>query len=317
MARFNFKIISLQSICKDYPFRSRYRLEDLELQKSIAAHGILQPLILTVEKQILSGHKRFLAAENIKLKEIPILELEQAMTQEDAFIFSILSNWKQSLSDLDRAFAIFQAEKQFKINPQTLRDEILPALGIASPNVFYPEAIPTMQLSPALLEAIAKEWMPFRGAKILSKWSAEDQDTFASQIAARAALTTNQILKTGEWIYDLLKISSTNLENFLHRHQFNEILNNDRDRKAKGEAFFVKLKALRFPHVSEKSRRFTSAIEGLRNDEIALQIETPLDFEDQGMTLKARLKNKEALDRLIPLLQEKRKVLNSLLDIVL
>ena len=159
--------------------------------------------------------------------------------------------------------------------------------------------------------------MPFRGAKILTRFSKPDQEAFA-EMAAEAALTTNQLLKAGEWLADLLKISKLGLGDYLKSHpELKKILASSADRKAKGEKFFACLRQLRFPQLTEKEKEFSALSRELEGDKKGLQVEAPPFFEAEGFTVRAKIKSAKDLEQLEALLARKRKVLNSLLDIVL
>jgi len=72
---------------------------DNELLESIRAHGILEPILVTKDGRIISGHRRWNAAVNIGLEDVPITVSE--LTDE-----------------LDIQEAIIEANKQRKKTPE-------------------------------------------------------------------------------------------------------------------------------------------------------------------------------------------------------
>lgn len=318
MARYVFKIISVKDISSNLKFSSRYRLEDADLQRSISARGLIQPLILAAGgKELAAGFRRFHALKNLRIQECPALEIQEKLSEQDIFLMSVLSNWKQEDSELDRAYAVAKAVKEFKFSEKQIEEEILPALGISSGSGFLEESLKVFSLESALIDLIADGKIPFRGAKVLERLSKADQKTFA-QVGQKAALTTNQILKAGEWLGDLLKSSGKTLEVFLKENNFGEILDHKgSDRRGLGEQFFAKLKGLRYPQLTQKEEAFQALSEQLRQGETGLNAEAPPYFESSGMTLRIQVKDSRTLDKITSVLEAKRKLLNSLLDIVL
>ena len=50
--------------------------DDLELAKSINENGVLEPLVISVDHVLLSGHRRLAAAVYLKLHEVPVRMIE-------------------------------------------------------------------------------------------------------------------------------------------------------------------------------------------------------------------------------------------------
>ena len=55
--------------------------DDWELVVSIRANGVIEPLVITADKVLLSGHRRRAAARYIGLKTIPVRILEEVFFQ--------------------------------------------------------------------------------------------------------------------------------------------------------------------------------------------------------------------------------------------
>lgn len=319
MVRYFHKVIPIQILDPTFPYACRYRLDDAALEKSIAQKGILQPPVIAsgTPAPVISGHKRVFAAKKLGLKEIEVLQLKISLTHDDAFILAALSNWKQNVSELDLAWTIAQAERAFRFSKEKILEEIYPPLDKSQDHGFYEEALEVMKLHKTLLDLIADDLLPFRGAKILTRLSKEDQEIFADKIASKAALTTNQLLKSGEWLHDLLKSSSQSLDRYLKTNSSLDPSLFNGDGRAKGERFFTALRNLRFPHLVEKEKAFTGLSQQIQGDKSGLSVEAPPFFEAEGFTLRAKIKDAKDLERLSAHLESKRKVLNSLLDIVL
>ena len=266
---------------------------------------------------IVSGHKRLLAAGAAGLQEIPAFEILEAPNSADLYLLALFSNWNQAMSDLDRAWAVKRAVLDFHFDEKTVLEDLLPALGLAPQRHFLEESLEVAGLEAVVLQAIGAGKIPFRGARMLGRFSKSDQRDFTLFIAERAALTTNQLLRTGEWLYDLIKIKGGTLKNLLNSCGLEAILAApSRDRRQMAEKFYTALRALRFPDLVQKEKEFES-IAGRIEEDRSFSLEPPAFFEGEGLTLRARLASPAALDKLAAVLERKRKLFNSLFDIML
>lgn len=316
MARYVHKLIPVSALSATALYCLRSGLGNEALLASIKKRGVLQPLIVTPGLDVISGHRRLAVVRELSLKQIEVLELASEPSPQEAFLMSILSNWHQPFSELERANIISAAKRKFQFQDSEIFEEIFPALKMNPDKGIYEEALEITALAPELLDLVAADKMPFRGARILASFSPEDQRAFAI-IAREAAFTTNQLLKAGEWLFDLLKMKRVSLAAFLKENSFEELFKSELPRNQKGEKVFVKIRTLRFPQVSERERQFSGLSEQLRDEKSGLSVEMPPFLEGEGFTLKARLKSRDSLEAVLGALQSKRKVLNSLLDIVL
>lgn len=320
MARYVLRLIPVQVLNPQLPYACRYRLEDPALEKSVLEKGVLQPLVVLpgAPAAVISGHKRLAAAKKAGIKELEVLELQTELSPQESFLLAVLSNWNQGLPDLDKAWTLAQAVRTFQLSKAQFEDEIFPALGIAPDSGFYEESLEVMRLNKPLLDRIASEELPFRGARALNRFSKPDQETFAVFIAPHASLTTNQLLKAVDWLCDLMKGNSLDLAALLqNKPGLSAVLESPMDRRAKGERFLSVLRTLRFPNLVEKEKEFLTLSGRLKDEPEGFSVEAPPYFEAEGFTLRGKVKNAQDLERLSQWLERKRKVLNSLLDIVL
>lgn len=269
------------------------------------------------ETVLVAGHKRLKAARALGLEEIIAIRIEEPLRSPDLFLMSVVSNWKQNLSDIDRAFALKRAVSEFGLNDEDLKFALCPALGIAFDRHTIDQSVKNFNLVPEILNRIAAGDLPFRGSQILLQMTDEDQKEFA-RIAESIHLTTNQVLKLGEWIADLTTSSKTNLHGFAAAHPIEAILNHPGwDKKTKGEKLFAKVRELRLPRIMEHEKKFRSLAKSVEQVFPAMKIHEPEFFEDEGVRLDAHLRNPEMLDQMIRHLQENRPRLNSLFDFML
>src|ERR1051325_3500449 len=83
------------------------------LADSIRAHGVMEPLVLSTDRWILSGHRRFAAARLAGLTELPC-RIDPLISKEDN-----LSEFVRRLREYNR--------QRVKTNEETLREEIVSA----------------------------------------------------------------------------------------------------------------------------------------------------------------------------------------------
>ena len=315
------KKISPADISREFPYACRRRLEDPALRASISKYGILEPLLVTAApaRTLVAGHRRFQAALHLKLTEIPVREIPARYCPEDLFFLFLAANLNHVWSDLDRALCLHRAAAIFHFPEKVILEEVLPCLGLPSQKGICEEAVTVAGLDPALLDAIAAGEMPYRGAKALALLKKPDQAAWADLIRPQTSLTTNQLLKTAEWLKDLLALCGQSLERYLADSGLDRVLDHpSSDRRRKAELFYAAIRALRFPRLAEREEKFKAASREISGEAAKeLVLEAPPDFEGQGVTLRTRMKTPESVDKVLEILASKRSKLKSLFDIVL
>jgi hypothetical protein len=320
MESFVYKLIPVDDIASEYPYCSRYSVVDSRLRKSIAARGVLLPIVLTSDspKVIVAGHRRVDAAKAVGLKQIGAFEIQEACSPKDLFLFAMISNWNHGWSDLDRAWTLRKAMESYGFDETKAINELLPALGLLEERYVLNQCLTIARLSPALLDLIASGKLPFRGAQILARFTPPNQQEFAEGIGSKIPLTTNELIQTGEWLYDLLKPLGIGIQKFLKEKQLDGLLNHpDWSPRAKAQKFVASLRMFRFPKLTAYEKKFRAILGGMNEAGGDLKFEVPQAFEGEGFWLRARIRNQNSLDHILNLLKDKRDLLNSLFDIML
>ena len=103
----NMAVVSIVPNLKN-PYK--YREEDMKpLEDSIRENGIIQPLMVRKDDkadvyEIISGHRRFLAATRLKMTEVPVVVLD--ISKEEADIILVDSNLhREHILHSEKAFA--------------------------------------------------------------------------------------------------------------------------------------------------------------------------------------------------------------------
>jgi len=112
----------------DQPRKTFYEQTISELAESIKQHGILSPIIvrpLGSKYEIIAGERRFRAAEQAGLKEVPAII--KKVSNGDARIISLIENiQREDLNDIDRASAL----RELKVNLGSPWEAIAKSLGL-------------------------------------------------------------------------------------------------------------------------------------------------------------------------------------------
>lgn len=319
-----FKKHFVKDISREFPYACRFRPDTATVKASLARHGMISPVVVFEGKGapvLITGHARFQAALELGWNEIPVLSVTAEKKPREWFLFSLLSNWNQNWADLDRASAIHRA-RGFGFSENEMLEDILPALGLAPEKRWLDESAEIMALAPEVLNAVADGRLPYRGVRSLAVFSAPDQKAFVYRLAGPLSLTSNQLIKTSEWLNDLLKSRKQSMETLLASPDVEKVTaHREWNPRQKGELFYHKMRSLRFPQQVSREEEFVSAADRLaqeaRQDKSDLSLEAPPFFEAEGITLRARLKDTEALDRMMEVIRKKRNLFNSLFDIVL
>ena len=92
---------------RNHPYQVREDAALSELMESIRTHGVLSPLLARTKGEsyeLVSGHRRRLAAQKLGLKTVPVLVRE--MTDDEAVILMVDSNLqRENLLPSEKAFA--------------------------------------------------------------------------------------------------------------------------------------------------------------------------------------------------------------------
>ncbi len=103
------KKVKLEKIHTNENNPYKFRDDEMEaLMESIKEYGIIQPLLVRKEEndtyEIISGHRRFLAATRLELKDVPVDVLE--ISKDEADVLLVDSNLhRENISISEKAFA--------------------------------------------------------------------------------------------------------------------------------------------------------------------------------------------------------------------
>ena len=172
---------------QNHPYQVREDAALSELMESIRTHGVLSPLLARPEGEryeLVSGHRRRLAAQKLELKTVPVLVRE--MTDDEAVILMVDSNLqRENLLPSEKAFAYkmkLEAMKRQGMRTDLTSDQVGPKLAIREIGKDYHDSqtqvkryIRLTNLVPPLLQMVDDGRIAFSPAVELSYLTKEEQ----------------------------------------------------------------------------------------------------------------------------------------------
>ncbi len=145
----NLKVIEVEPN-KDQPRRNFDEESIEELANSIKEYGVIQPIIVTKEKnyyKIVAGERRWRASKRAGLSEIPaiIREYDKQTNSEIALIENIQ---RQDLNPIEKAMAIRELLDKYDLTQQKLADK----LGISRSGIA--NTVRILNLSPKVIDLV-------------------------------------------------------------------------------------------------------------------------------------------------------------------
>jgi hypothetical protein len=319
MARYDLKVLKISRVARNLPHCFRYRLRDEALKTSLKHLGILMPVIVTNTDRpvLITGHKRFYAAQALKIKEMPAL-IAGAVKPKDAFLLNLVSNWTQGCSEMDRARVLGMAVQKFHFKESEILSIVMPLLGLSEDRALLEFYRKVDQCPASFKDLVEDGQLPLRSIVSFLKLSEKDQDYFAKNIGTQMKLTSSQLLQTGEWLSDIVKGTGKGLKKLCEEHGILAKLGRrGMDPRMKADRFFARVKELRFPTQSHYLKVFGERRVQILHDAAEFRVEPIQGFEEPGFELHARVKTPGELERLLRKLSLKSPLLNSLFEIAL
>lgn len=320
MERYDLIWIPPLSLSDDRPFGTRRRYDDEGLRSSIARFGVVVPLLgfsSGGEIKIISGSRRLEAARAAGLDRVPVLLLKETLEDKDAFRLALVSNWRESRTELDAA-AAFRRAVELGFTSEEILMDLLPLLGLPSERHWIQELESLSGLCADLQDDLEAGRLPVRGAAALARLDAAAQAAFSRRLARCLRLTSSQLMKTLEWLLDLTRSEGIPLERLLDRPGLKDILEEKtEDARQKTDRFFRRLRELRFPRQTAQEKEFEAAAKAVEKGASGLVIEAPPFFEEPGFQVRLKVRDEQALERLLDAVAEKRSSMRELFKIVL
>lgn len=179
------KLVSVsQLVPGQYQPRHHFNDESIaELAKSIAQHGLIQPILVRPMEdgsgsyEIVAGERRWRAAQKAQLHEVPIIirELDDTTTLEIALIENLQ---REDLNAVDEARALKQLADQFDYTSEQVAEKI------GKSRSYVANMLRLVELCPPVLAMLANGKISAGHARALLTLSADQQEEHAKKIAA-------------------------------------------------------------------------------------------------------------------------------------
>ena len=180
---------------RDQP-RKQFEPEALaELTESIRQHGILQPLLVRPLPmggyQIVAGERRFRAAHEAGLSEIPVVIRE--MTDREADELALIENLQRAdLNPMEEALGYRRLMEEYQLTQEetaNIVNKSRPAVANALRLLALPAAVADMVASGAISAGHARAILAFEGddARIAAAKEAAEQGLSVREVEKRAA----------------------------------------------------------------------------------------------------------------------------------
>ncbi|MBP2025537.1 ParB/RepB/Spo0J family partition protein [Peptoniphilus stercorisuis] len=141
-----------------------------ELSESIKEYGILQPLVLRKDKDvftIIAGERRYRAAKEAGLKEVPVLIKD--VSKEDADKISLIENiQRQDLNPIEEALGYKSIMQEYSLTQEEL------ASAIGKSRQYIGNTIRVLKLDKRVIDFLKDELLTMSHAKLLL--SIKDKD---------------------------------------------------------------------------------------------------------------------------------------------
>lgn len=167
-------------------YQPRHQFNDdsiAELSKSIAQHGLIQPILVrplndgTGSYEIVAGERRWRAAQKAQLHEVPIIirELDDTTTLEIALIENLQ---REDLNAVDEARALKQLAEQFEYTAEQVAEKI------GKSRSYVANMLRLIDLAPPVMAMVSDGKLSAGHARALLSLSADQQEEQAKKIAA-------------------------------------------------------------------------------------------------------------------------------------
>lgn len=175
---------------KPNPYQPRMQIapeELVEIADSIREHGVIQPLIVTKDKDsenyfLIAGERRHRAAQLAGLKTVPVV-IKEASPQEMLELALIENVQRKDLNPLEEAIAFKQLQEEFGLTQATVAKK----MGLS--RVAVTNKIRLLQLPKQIKESVLNERLSEGHARALLGINEESSMIAASNITIRRNLS--------------------------------------------------------------------------------------------------------------------------------
>jgi hypothetical protein len=253
------------------------------LRRSIAARGVLTPLVATCDGKLVCGVRRLCAARDLALSEVPVVRAEHAA---DAFLAGVWENVAhRRFEPLELAALFERLEHIAGIDRATIAATYLPACGLEPSPIVLAKYLALAAL-PAAVAAL-----PLRESHLfLIAECAPDDAAALARIFAAAQPSAGEARAVRDLLADIAVRERSSIAASASAPAIAEILAADTPPRLKVPALRSALRHCAFPHLSalENSAKAAAARGGLSGH---IEVRLPPDLEGNDIEIRLRIKH--------------------------
>ncbi len=187
---------------------ARHRLDPGDLDKSVAAHGVIEPV--TVIRQgarlrLVCGFRRAAAAARAKVERIPARVYgEGGLSPRGAFELALTSNAPGlTYTDADRAYALMKAGEKFGFGEDELIDVVAPQLGLPPSHKIVRQYLEIARMPTAALDALSAGAVSRQHCEALTLLAGNEREWFFENVLRPLRLSAGDTRFVAEAAIDL------------------------------------------------------------------------------------------------------------------
>ncbi|MAV67531.1 MAG: chromosome partitioning protein ParB [Gammaproteobacteria bacterium] len=166
------------------PYQPRREFDEAalaELAASIAAQGVLQPLVVRSKAQggfeLIAGERRWRAAQQAGLQQVPVV-LKQVSDQEASTIALVENIQREDLGAMEQAAGLERLRSEFDLTQQELADVV------GKSRVAIANSLRLLKLGSMARELLIRSAIDVGHAKVILALTGAEQDSAAQRIVA-------------------------------------------------------------------------------------------------------------------------------------
>ena len=166
------------------PYQPRREFDEAalaELAASIAAQGVLQPLVVRSKAQggfeLIAGERRWRAAQQAGLQQVPVV-LKQVSDQEASTIALVENIQREDLGAMEQAAGLERLRSEFDLTQQELADVV------GKSRVAIANSLRLLKLGSMARELLIRGAIDVGHAKVILALTGAEQDSAAQRIVA-------------------------------------------------------------------------------------------------------------------------------------
>jgi hypothetical protein len=294
----NSRLIPRKEILRDFFFRYASETDLSALERSVAAGGIRNPISVLPGDggyRILSGFRRFRAAEAVGLDSLPCRILSPEVAVERHFEEALLEQASQREFHPVEMARVIQILTRLEVPREKIQTRFLPVLGLAQKEEMIGETAGLLSLHPALLEYLERHPVSLKQASAFRRFSTEEQAVLAG-LGTGLQIRIVELSDMAGWLHDLSRSRGTAMEALFKTAGVPDLIADpDLNRNGKITAVKEAIRRERYPTLESWNQKIRTLRAELRMPE-CIRLAWDPSLETPGFRLEIRIQSAKDLD---------------------